>query len=109
MAHNVVMEDNLITSALAVIMAVPGHTRRSAAAQLVASLNADLGTAYDTARLGQWRRGERSIPQPVQGWLLRVGVCWAIEQCGGVPPAGDEAIDRLAALLGPPRRFDDGA
>lgn len=95
---------DLITSAVATLMAIPGHTPRTASAALVESINADLGTTYDTARLGQWRRAERPIPQPVQDWLLRMCVVHAIESCGGQAPVGDEERDLLAAMLCPPMR-----
>jgi hypothetical protein len=86
------------------VIALPGVSPRAAARLLVDSLNAELGAAYDTARLGQWRRGERPIPQPVQDWLLRVAIAHAIRQCGGLPPADDAALDRLAAMLCPPKQ-----
>lgn len=79
-----------------------GHTDRTAAAALVEAVNADLGTAYDTARLGQWRRGERPIPQPVQDWMLRTCLAHAIRQCGGVAPDSDVRLDLLATMLCPP-------
>lgn len=85
-------------------MAIPGHTSRSASAQLVADINADLGTAYATNDLGKWRRGDRPIPQPVQDWLLRVCLVHAIEACGGRAPTDDDSLDRLAAMLCPPRK-----
>lgn len=94
---------DLIASALATI-ALPGMSSRQAAAQMVESINADLGTAYATNDLGKWRRADRPIPQPVQDWLLRVCVAHAITLCGGTPPADDAALDQLAAMLCPPRR-----
>lgn len=36
----------------------------------VRELNAVLGTRYDLARIGQWRRGERSIPGLVRGYMI---------------------------------------
>lgn len=93
---------SVVQSALDTIK-LPGHTDRSAATALIEAVNADLGTAYDTARLGQWRRGERPIPQPVQDWMLRVCIAWAIRQCGGREPTDDASLDRLATMLCPPR------
>lgn len=85
-------------------MSVPGFSRRSAASALVKALNADLGTAYDTARLGQWRRAERPIPQPVQDWMLRACVAHAVEACGGRAPSDEERLGLLATMLCPPKR-----
>lgn len=95
---------DLITSAIAVIQAIPGHTARTASAALVDGINGDLGTAYTTNDLGKWRRADRATPQPVQDWMLRVCIVWAIEQCGGRAPETDEQRDRLAAMLCPPCR-----
>lgn len=92
---------DLIQSTIAAIQ-LPGITARNAATLLIESINADLGTAYDTARLGQWRRAERPIPQPVQDWMLRTSIAHAIHQCGGVAPTDDDQLDRLAAMLCPP-------
>lgn len=96
-------QDDLVQTALACI-AVPGMTPGTAARELVAGVNADLGAAYDVQRLGQWRRGERAIPQPVQDWMLRACIAHAIRQCGGVAPDDDASLDRLAAMLCPPVR-----
>lgn len=96
---------DLVQTALAVIQAIPGHTTRSASALLVESINADLGTAYTTDYISKWRRGERAMPQPVQDWLLRMCITHAIESCGGRAPESDEARDRLAAKLCPPKRY----
>lgn len=88
-------------------MAVPGHTTRTASAALVESINADLGTTYATNDLGKWRRADRPIPQPVQDWLLRACIAHAIFECGGVAPSSDEQMDRLAAMLCPPKATVD--
>lgn len=95
---------NLVETAIAVILAIPGNTARSATTQLFESINADLGTHYTVDYISKWRRGERSIPQPVQDWLLRMCVSHAIDVCGGRSPVADEQIDRLAAMLCPPHR-----
>ena len=94
---------DLVTSTLDVIL-IPNHTTRTAATALVNAINGDLGTTYDTARLGQWRRGERSIPQPVQDWMLRCCISHVIESCGGQVPSDDDLLDRMAAMLCPPTR-----
>ena len=93
---------DLVSSAIQTIMAIPGHTTRSASTTLVADINADLGTAYTTNDLGKWRRADRPIPQPVQDWMLRVCISHAIESCGGTAPFDDDSLDRLAAMLCPP-------
>lgn len=94
---------DLVSSALATIQ-LPGMSSRAASAAMVESINGDLSTAYTTNDLGKWRRADRSIPQPVQDWLLRVCVAHAVTSCGGVAPFEDEQLDRLAAMLCPPRR-----
>ena len=94
---------DLVTTTLDAI-ATPGMTPGGAARMLAAGLQADLGMTYDSTRIGQWRRGERAIPQPVQDWMLRASIAYAIKQCGGVAPADDESIDRLAVMLCPPKR-----
>ena len=71
---------------------------------LAAGLQSDLGMTYDATRIGQWRRGERAIPQPVQDWMLRACIAYAIGQCGGISPSADANLDRLAAMLCPPAR-----
>ena len=85
-------------------MTRPGMQRGDAARDLVRGINLDLGTRYDTLRLGQWKRAERAIPQPVQDWMLRTCIAWAIRQAGGIPPKSDEALDALARALCPPHR-----
>lgn len=85
-------------------LTIPGMTPGDAARELVDGLNADLGTAYSTNDLGKWRRAARAIPQPVQDWMLRASIAYAIKQCGGVAPADNADLDRLAAMLCPPSR-----
>ena len=94
---------DLISSTLDALT-IPGMTLGDAARQLVDGLNGDLGTSYTTNDLGKWRRAARAIPQPVQDWMLRASIAYAIEQCGGAAPADDAALDRLAAMLCPPAR-----
>jgi len=97
------VDNNLIISAVSAIC-IPGMTLRDAGRLLIDGLNADLGTAYSTNDLGKWRRAARSIPQPVQDWMLRASIAYAIKQCGGVAPADNADLDRLAAMLCPPAR-----
>ena len=85
-------------------LTLPGMTLGDAARELSDGLHRDLGVKYDINRIGQWRRGERAIPQPVQDWMLRACIAYAIEQCGGTPPTNDANLDRLAAMLCPPAR-----
>ena len=72
----------------------------------VAIAQADLDGALTAEEwvIGQWRRGERAIPQPVQDWMLRACIAYAIGQCGGISPSADADLDRLAAMLCPPVR-----
>lgn len=97
------MTPDIISTAIATIQ-LPGITARQAASLLIDSINADLGTSYTTDYLSKWRRAVRPIPQPVQDWMLRVGVANAIRQCGGVPPDDDTKLDRLAEMLCPPQK-----
>ena len=85
-------------------LTIPGMTPGDAARELSAGLQSDLGMTYDATRIGQWRRGERAIPQPVQDWMLRACIAYAIGQCGGISPSADANLDRLAAMLCPPAR-----
>lgn len=94
---------DLIQSTIATIQ-LPGLSARQAAALLIESINADLGTSYTTDYLSKWRRAERPIPQPVQDWMLRTSIAHAIYQCGGTPPTADDQLDRLAAILAPPKK-----
>lgn len=95
---------DLITTAIAKLIAA-GHTVRTASSTLVHALNAGLGTAYSTNDLGKWRRADRALPQPVQDWLLRDCLHFAIDNCGGTAPSDSASLDRLAAMLCPPQRL----
>lgn len=95
---------DLIHSALAVVGTQYGQSPRRAATELVAAINADLGTDYSTNDLGKWRRAERPIPQPVQDWMLRTSIAWAVRQVGGTLPDDDAKLDALAVMLCPPAR-----
>ena len=94
---------DLVTTTLETL-ALPGMTPGDAARELAAGLQSDLGMTYDATRIGQWRRGERAIPQPVQDWMLRASISYAIGQCGGISPSAEANLDRLAAMLCPPGR-----
>lgn len=85
-------------------LTLPGMTPGDAARELVDGLNGDLGTAYSTNDLGKWRRADRAVPQPVQDWMLRACIAYAIKQCGGMAPDDYADLDRLAAMLCPPAR-----
>ena len=97
------MKKNLVSTTLETLT-LPGVMPGDAARELAAGLQSDLGMTYDATRIGQWRRGERAIPQPVQDWMLRACIAYAIGQCGGIPPSADANLDRLAAMLCPPVR-----
>ncbi len=85
-------------------LTLPRMTPGDAARELSDGLEIDLGVKYGVNRIGQWRRSERAIPQPVQDWMLRACVAYAIKQCGGIAPDDDADLDRLAAMLCPPAR-----
>jgi len=70
--------ENLVTTWLAA-HASPGSARDT--------LNASLGTRYDLARIGQWRRGDRTIPAPARAELLRAAIPTALERAGIDPNA----------------------
>ena len=94
---------DLVTTTLETL-ALPGMMPGDAARELSAGLQSDLGMTYDATRIGQWRRGERAIPQPVQDWMLRACIAHAIGQCGGTAPPDEADLDRLAAMICPPVR-----
>jgi len=93
-----------LISATLEALTIPGMTPGDAARELVDGLNADLGTFYTTNDLGKWRRAARAIPQPVQDWMLRASISYAIKTCGGAAPPDDDSIDKLAVMLCPPAR-----
>ncbi len=97
------MKKNLVSTTLETLT-LPGVMPGDAARELAAGLQSDLGMTYDATRIGQWRRGERAIPQPVQDWMLRACIAHAVEQCGGTAPSDDASLDRLSAMLCPPVR-----
>lgn len=93
---------NLIETWLAVELVIPGMS----IAQAVRDLNEELGANHSPQRLNEWRRGDRAIPQPVQDYMLRVGISHAIgaEIGKAVLLIDDDALDRIAARLTPPER-----
>ena len=88
---------NLIESWLAVVL-IPGMST----AQAIRDLNADLGTHYTPQDFGKWRRGARSIPQPVQDYMLRCSIGYAINTSG--ISIDDDLLDGIADRLVPPKR-----
>ncbi len=94
---------NLIATTLDALT-TPGMTPGDASRELVDGLNSDLATSYSTNDLGKWRRADRATPQPVQNWMLRACIAYAIKQCGGTAPPDDESINQLAMMLCPPHR-----
>ncbi|HET8550898.1 MAG TPA: hypothetical protein VFM97_00290 [Gammaproteobacteria bacterium] len=67
-------------------------------------LGTSTGVQYDRNRLHQWKRGERTIPQPVQAFMRREVLFTAIRNEGGMPPASPAGLERLAKRLEPPTR-----
>lgn len=68
----------------------------------LAELNEELGSGHSLRRLGEWRRGDRPIPQAVQDYMLRCSVLHAMRSEGAIPPDTDDALDRIAERLCPP-------
>lgn len=89
---------NLIESWLAVVL-IPGMTT----AQAIRDLNEELGTRYTPQDFGKWRRGARTVPQPVQDYMLRCAIAYALHAEGvGTLLLSDEALDRIANRLTAP-------
>ena len=67
--------------------------------EVIAELNAALGTRYTTKFLYDWRSGER--PMPTRVWLVMAQRCLrrCIEDEGGTLPADSQAVDRLLLRL----------
>lgn len=91
---------NLLESWLAVVL-IPGMST----AQAIRDLNGELGTRYTPQDFGKWRRGDRPIPQPVQDYMLRCAIGYAIGQEIGsaVLALSDDALDRIADRIVPPK------
>lgn len=91
---------DLIESWLAVVL-VPGMST----AQAIRDLNDELCTRYTPQDFGKWRRGARTVPQPVQDYMLRCSIAHALRSEGiDVMALSDDALDRIAARLTPPER-----
>jgi len=89
---------NLIESWLAVEL-IPGMST----AQAIRDLNGELGMRYTPQDFGKWRRGERPVPQPVQDYMLRCAIAYALHADGiDTLLLSDDALDRIAARLTPP-------
>lgn len=69
------------------------------------ALNECLGSNYNLSRLGDWRRGDRSIPQPVQNYMLKMCIHHVLTQQIGamVMLISDEQLDAIADALTPPK------
>lgn len=80
---------NLITAYIEAAGETPANALRA--------LNGELGGSYDATRLGQWRRGERPIPDKVQRVMRR----WVLEAHLGMAKAGE-----LAPMLEAAYRLD---
>ncbi|GBL46276.1 hypothetical protein SFMTTN_2089 [Sulfuriferula multivorans] len=91
------VNQNLIESWLAVMM-IPGMTT----AQAIRDLNDELGTLYTAQDFGKFRRGSRPIPQPMQDYMLRCAIGYAIGQSG--VSIDDDLLDGIVDRLVPPKR-----
>jgi len=71
----------------------------------IALMNDELGTRYDLARWGQWRRGERSVPEPVQRYCRIRVIIQVLKEQLGIHPLSitDEQADAIVAALEPPK------
>lgn len=91
---------NLIESWLSVVL-IPGMTT----AQAIRDLNDELGTRYTPQDFGKWRRGDRPVPQPVQDYMLRCAIAYALHSEGvDALILSDEALDRIASRITPPKQ-----
>lgn len=91
---------NLIESWLAAVL-IPGMTT----AQALRDLGEEMGITYTPSDFGKWRRGARPIPQPVQDYMLRCAISYALGREGiNTIALSDEAMDRISARLAPPER-----
>lgn len=91
---------NLIESWLAVVL-IPGMTT----AQAIRDLNDELVTRYTPQDFGKWRRGARTVPQPVQDYMLRCVIAYALHSEGiEAMMLSDDALDRVVARLAPPKK-----
>lgn len=88
---------NIIESWLAVVL-IPGMSTT----QAIRDLNADLGTRYTPQDFGKWRRAARPIPQPVQDYMLRCAIGYALGESG--LSIHDDLLDEIADRLLPPTR-----
>lgn len=68
-------------------------------------MNDDLGTRYDLTRWGQWRRGERSMPEPVQHYCRMRVIGQVLEREAGIHSMSlsDETLDAIVLALEPGR------
>lgn len=80
---------NLITAYIEAAGETPANALRA--------LNGELGTSYDATRIGQWRRGERPIPDKAQRVMRR----WVLEAQLGMAKAAE-----IAPMLEPAYRPD---
>lgn len=92
---------NLIESWLAAAL-IPGMS----VAQALRDLNEELGTRYAPQEFYKWRRGDKSVPGPVQDTMLRAAISHAVREALGVNTllCTDKQLDRLAEMLSPPER-----
>lgn len=79
-------------------VANPGH---GALSRALTRMNQALGSHYDLARLGQWRRGEVPVPSGVQQYMRGVILDWYHHhrRSARITRA---LIDEIRAMLDPP-------
>lgn len=87
---------NLVAAWIAAETAIPGRRQIDA----LADLNKALGASYTPARLGNWRRGERPIPQHVWAYMIELAVGHVLALVGVDLPGDD--LDTVVLALQPP-------
>lgn len=70
----------------------------------IALMNEVLGGRYTLARWGEWRRGDRPVPVPVQRYCRERVITNVLSEHLGISPLriSDEQIDSIVSALEPP-------
>lgn len=74
--------------------------------QAVRDMNEALGARYSPQEFYKWRRGDKSIPQPVVDFLIRETIAFAVLQSLGIEGRiyANEQLDALVEMLSVPAR-----
>lgn len=69
------------------------------------NLNEALSSNYTLSRLGEWRNGMRSVPEPVQRYMLQLALPHILREYGiSLTSLDDNFINPIADALMPPCR-----